>query len=146
MSVLEHYPKQECAVLLAALFGMFERASIRAVQQLGSLNGVLTWASSGQTNTESLIVPATCNRRRSDQAGCVTVARRTREDDRKTAVPASRAALGVRRFSDAMFIDTRRDVQMMSAAIGTRHSGTERYGSNHPPGRIMEIYFNNVQT
>jgi DNA-directed RNA polymerase specialized sigma24 family protein len=55
MSVLEHYPKQECAVLLGCSVRDILEARIRAVQQLGSLNGVLTWASSGQANTESLI-------------------------------------------------------------------------------------------
>ncbi len=55
MSVLEHYPKQECAVLLGCSLRDIRDARIRAIQQLGSLNGALTWASSGQANTESFI-------------------------------------------------------------------------------------------
>ncbi|HET6842262.1 MAG TPA: hypothetical protein VFK06_11360 [Candidatus Angelobacter sp.] len=55
MSVLEHYPKQECAVLLGCSLRDVRDARIRAVHQLGSLDGVLTWASSSQqVNAESL--------------------------------------------------------------------------------------------
>ena len=54
MSVLEHYPKQECAVLLGCSLRDVRAARLQAVHQLGSLNGVLSGLSSGQVNAESL--------------------------------------------------------------------------------------------
>ena len=54
MSVLERYSKQECAVLLGCSLRDIRAALIRAIKQLGFLNGVSAGASSDQVNAESL--------------------------------------------------------------------------------------------